>query len=224
MPVTMMKNSNYLSVFSLVIAGILFVIYPSLRPYSDEITMEGAIAFASTEWLISHILAIIAFTLLPLGLLGVHHSLQGKMAHKLSYWAFILSLVALGLILPFYGGETFGLHAIGQKAIEQQSIGLLSQADIVRSGVGLVMFLTGLLLLAIAAIIVAIAIWKSSNYSKWIGIPFAIGMILYSGQFLVGPQLRIAHGLLVTISCILIAISLWKNRNQSPEQLESYTF
>ncbi|WP_156289379.1 hypothetical protein [Oceanobacillus salinisoli] len=215
MPLFKKEYRIHLSALSLVISGILFVIYPALRPYSDEISMEGATAFASTEWLVAHMLAIVAFTLLPLGLLGFHNSLQGTNVRSFTYWALVLCLLGIGLTLPFYGGETFGLHAIGQEAIKQQSAALLSQADIVRSGAGLVMFLIGLLLLAIASIILAIAIWKSGKYPKWMGLPFAIGMSLYIPQFLAGQPLRITHGLLVSLGCIWIAVGLWRNRNQT---------
>ena len=136
-----------ISASSLVISGILFVLYPMIRPFSDETSLQGAIAFASTNWLVAHILAIVAFTLLPLGLLGLHQSLQGTALNSLSYWAIVLCLLGIGLTLPFYGGETFGLHAIGQEALRQQDATLVSLSTVVRSGIGLVMFLIGLLLL-----------------------------------------------------------------------------
>lgn len=208
----------YLSVSALVISGILFVLYLALRPFSDETTLQGATAFVSNEWLVAHILAIVAFTLLPLGILGIHNSLQGTSVNSLTYWAFVLCLLGVGLALPFYGGETFGLHAIGQEAIRQQSVGLVSLANVVRSGAGLVMFLIGLLLLAIAALILAIAIWKSGKYQKWSGIPFALGMSLYIPQFFVGQPLRVTHGLLVALGCIWIAAGLWRKNNQNIDQ------
>jgi hypothetical protein len=141
-----------------VISGILFVLYPAIRPFSDETSLQGAAAFASTEWLVAHILAMIAFTLLPLGLLGFYNSLQEGAVKSLAYWSVIMCWIGIGLTLPFYGGEAYGLHALGQEAIKQQNPALISLAADVRSGAGLVMFLIGLLLLAIAAVILAIAI------------------------------------------------------------------
>ena len=208
----------YLSATSLVISGILFVLYPALRPFSDETTLEGATAFASTEWLVAHTLAIIAFTLLPLGLLGLHKSLNETAGNSLTYRAFVFCLLGIGLVLPFYGGETFGLHAIGQESIRQQSAELVSLADTVRSGSGLVMFLIGLLLLSISTILFAIAIWKSGKYPKWSGIPLSLGMCLYIPQFFTGQPLRVAHGLLVAFGCIWIAVGLWNNLNQNMNQ------
>ncbi|MCK0469844.1 hypothetical protein [Halalkalibacter sp. APA_J-10(15)] len=201
------KNLHvYLSAISLMISGVLFILYPAIRPFSDEASLQGAAAFASTEWLVSHILAMVAFTLLPLGFYGLLHSLQ----KPLTYWAFVLCLVGVGLTLPFYGGETFGLYAIGLEAINQQSADLISQADIVRSGVGLILFVIGLLLVAIASVLLTISIWKSDKYQKISGIPLTLGMILYLPQFFFDQPLRVTHGILVAIGCVWISIELWR--------------
>ena len=209
---------SHLSAAALVISGILFVLYPAIRPFSDETSLQGAAAFASAEWLVAHILAMIAFTLLPLGLLGFYNSLQEGAVKSLAYWSVIMCWIGIGLTLPFYGGEAYGLHALGQEAIKQQNPALISLAADVRSGAGLVMFLIGLLLLAIAAVILAIAIWKSGRYQKWSGIPFAFGMWLYIPQFFGGQPLRVAHGLLVALGCLWIAVGLWKQSNQNNNQ------
>ncbi|MBV7509513.1 hypothetical protein KW850_30605 [Bacillus sp. sid0103] len=206
------------SALSLGISGILFVLYPAIRPFSDEASLEGAAAFASTEWLVAHIFAIVAFTLLPLGLLGLYISLQGTALKPLMYSAFVLCLVGIGLTLPFYGGETYGLHALGLEAINQDTAALVSLANVVRSGTGLIMFLIGLLVLATASIIVAITIWRSGRYQKWSGIPFALGMTLYIPQFFGGQPLRLAHGLLVTLGCLWIAVGLW--RQSKPNKIQ----
>jgi hypothetical protein len=198
-----------LSAVALAIAGILFVLYPAIRPFSDEASLEGAAAFASTEWLVAHTLAILAFTLLPLGLLGLHSSLQGTIAEPLGYWALVLAMIGTGLTLPFYGGETYGLHAIGQEAVRQEAADLLSLASVVRSGAGLATFALGLLLLGMAAIVVAFAVWTSGRYLRWSGIPFAVGIALYIPQFFGSQTLRVAHGFLVAVGCLWIAIGLW---------------
>ena len=105
-----MKQSNAvfrtrLSAVALAIAGIFFLLYPALRPFSDEASMQGAAAFASSRWLVAHILAIVAFTLIPVGLLGLYNSLRETAAEGPGYWALLLSMIGVGLTLPFYGGE-----------------------------------------------------------------------------------------------------------------------
>jgi hypothetical protein len=199
---------------SLAVAGVLFVLYPAIRPFSDETSLQGAQAFASTAWLVAHILAMVAFTLVEVGLVGLYLALQGNRAEGQAFWALVASLVGIGLTLPFYGGEAFGLHAIGQEAIKEQRAALVGLADVVRSGPGEVMFAVGLLLLAVGAIIAAIAIWRSGVLAKWSGIPFALGFALYIPQFFGTQPIRVAHGVLVAIGCLWIAVSMWRLPSQ----------
>lgn len=199
-----------LSAAALVVAGLLFILYPTLRPFSDEVSLEGAAAFAANNWLLAHMLAMVAFTLLPFGLLGLYQSLQESNVEGTGYWALVLNLIGIGLTLPFYGGEAYGLHAIGQAALGQQNADLLGMAGVVRSGPGLYMFLVGLLLLAVSSILVAIALWRSDSYSRWSGILFAIGFSLYIPQFFATQPLRVAHGIVVALGCLWIAIELWR--------------
>ena len=199
-----------LNAIALIVSGVFFVLYPALRPFSDEVTLQGAAAFGSPYWLLAHMLAMVAFTLLPLGLLGLYNTLQNTTVERSAYWALVLGMIGVGFTLPFYGGEANGLHAIGQEALRQQNADILRLAGVIRSGPGLIMFLFGLLLLAIAAVVAAVAIWRSGTYQKWSGVPFAVGFALYIPQFFGTQPLRVAHGLLVTFGCVWIAVVLWE--------------
>ena len=179
----MSANRIRLGAGALVISGILFVAYPAVRPFSDERSLLGAAAFGSPAWLASHMLAMMAFTLLPMGLLGLQRSLLGTSAERLLFVALVLGIIGTGFTLPFYGGEAYGLHALGQEALRQRSDSLLGLVEVIRSGPGLVMFLAGLLLLAASAIATATALWRSDCYTKASGVPFAVGMSLYIPQF-----------------------------------------
>lgn len=195
------------SILPFVISGTAFVLYPMIRPFSDETSMQGAAAFASVEWMVSHILGMIAFTFLPLGFLEIFKTLEKGSLTSSAYNAVILSIIGIGFTLPYYGGETFGLHAIGHEALRQQSENLVSLEAIVRSGPGLIMFIIGLVLLGVSSIVIARTLWKSGKHLKWSGVPLAAGMILYLPQFLANQPFRVAHGLLVGFGCFLIA---WK--------------
>ena len=204
-----------LAAIALAIAGILFVLYPAIRPFSDETTLQGAQAFASNAWLVAHILAMIGFTLVALGLLGLYLASRNSAVEALAFWALVVFWIGVGLTLPFYGGEAFGLHAIGQEAIKEHSTALVGLAAVVRSGPQLVMFLIGLLLLGVGAIIAAAAIWRSGRFSKWSGVPFAVAFALYIPQFFGSQPIRVAHGLLVAIGCVWIAADLWQESTSS---------
>ena len=196
---------------ALAIADVLFVLYPALRPFSDEASLAGAVAFASSAWLLAHMLAMVGFLLTTLGLFGLHLSLQDTGAEGLSFRALIVWWAGAGLTLPFYGAEAFGLHAIGQRAIADGSAALVSLAGDVRSGAGLAMFLIGLVLLAAGAMITATAVWRSRTLPKWSGVPFALAFALYIPQFFGSQPIRVAHGLLVAAGCLWLAAGLWQS-------------
>src|SRR5919197_292161 len=66
-----------LTASAFVVAGILFLLYLAIRPFSDEVTLSGAAAFASPAWLVAHSLAMAGFVLLVLGLFGLHVQMRG---------------------------------------------------------------------------------------------------------------------------------------------------
>lgn len=208
-----MKDSNMLfrrlSSAALTIAGVFFVLYPAIRPFSDEVSLEGAAAFASNNWIVAHMLAMIAFTFMLIGIVGLVNGLRGTDAERLGRWALLVSVIGVGLTLPFYGGEAYGLHAVGIEALNEQNATLLSLATTIRSGAGLVMFLFALLTLAAGVIILAIAIWKSGSYPRWSGSVLAFGTALYIPQFFGNQPLRIAHGVIMLIGCVWLAIVMW---------------
>src|SRR6266581_9355116 len=127
-----------LGALSLAVSGILFVLYPLLRPFSDESSLQGAEAFASTAWILAHLLAVVGFILLALGLSGLHIALQNTAVERLAFLALVLSWIGVGLTLPYYGAEVFGLHAIGQEAIKEKNPALLSIVNSVRLGEAIV--------------------------------------------------------------------------------------
>jgi hypothetical protein len=208
----MLRSTNAsrirLGAVSLAVSGILFVLYPLLRPFSDEFSLQGAQAFASIAWILAHMLAVVGFILLVLGLLGLHIALQHTAAQRLAFLALVLSWIGIGLTLPYYGAELFGLHAIGQEAVRQHSAALLALANAVRFGPGFIVIVVGLGLLAVGTILVALAVWRSGTLSRWSGIPLALGFVLYLPQFLGTQPIRVAHGLLVALGCIWIAFGM----------------
>jgi hypothetical protein len=199
-----------LATIALGISGILFVLYPAIRPFSDEVSLSGAAAFASPEWIIAHVMAMLGFILMTFGLLGLYLYLQETTSDRLGFQGFVWSLLGTGLTLPFYGAEVFGLHAIGLEAIKQQNSDLISMANVVRFGPGFIMILIGLVCLAIGCILSAIGIWRSRTLPKWSGIPLALGFLLYIPQFVGTQPIRVAHGLLVAIGCLWMAVSLFR--------------
>lgn len=202
-----------LAALSLATAGACFFAYPAIRPYTDEATLASAEAFASSAWLLSHTFAMVGFILLVLGLLGLYGILRETKAEPRAVAALVLTWVGVGLILPYYGAETFALAAVGREAIEQNSVELLiTLTDAIRFGEGVWLFGAGLLALAAGSILFEAAIWRSGVLARWSGIPLALGFALFLPQFFTPPAVRIAHGLLVMVGCWLVAWSMAKRR------------
>ena len=194
---------------ALATAGVLFLAYPALRPWHDESTVAGATAsMSSTAWVTAHFFAMLGFILIPLGLLALRAALAATRAEPLALTAAVLAWIGSGLVLPYYGAEDFGLHAIAGSA--GRGTGLLSLVHAVRyQPLAATIFATGLLLLAAAAIMAAIAVFRSHVLPRTSAILFATGMVLFLPQFFSPAPVRIAHGILLAAGSIILAAALW---------------
>ena len=145
---------------------------------------------------------------MPLGLLAVHAALAATRAEPLAMTAAVLAWIGSGLVLPYYGAEDFGLHAIaGSAGIRGDLLGLVHAVRY--QPLAMTIFGTGLLLLAAAAVMVAIAVWRSHVLPRASAILFATGMALFLPQFFAPAAVRIAHGVLLAAGSIILAAALW---------------
>jgi hypothetical protein len=194
---------------ALAAAGVLFAAYPALRPWHDENTLAGATAsMSSTAWVAAHFFAMAGFILMPLGLLALRSALATTKAEPLALTAAVLAWIGAGLTLPYYGAEDFGLHAIAGPGGHRA--GLLTVVHAVRyQPLAVTMFSAGLLLIAVAAIMVAIAVWRSHALPRTSAVLFAIGFALFLPQFFGPAPVRVAHGVLLAAGSIILAAALW---------------
>jgi hypothetical protein len=197
---------------ALAVAGVLFVLYPAVRPWQDESTVEGATrAMSSGAWVAAHLFAMVGFILVALGLLAVWNAVGRTRAERLALAAVVTGWVGIGLTLPYYGAEDFGLNAIARKAAEGKVPDLLDLVDAVRfSAVPITTFGLGLLLLAVGAVLAAVAIWRSGVLPRSSGILFGVAFALFLPQFFTPSAVRIAHGVLVATGSIWLALALWR--------------
>jgi hypothetical protein len=179
---------------ALVVAGVCFLLYPAIRPFTDEDYLAGAKAFASGAWVIAHMLAVLAFILFSLGLSGLAQRLQTRLARS----SVVVSWIGVGFTLAYYGAEVFGLHAIGATVVEKQDVTLLQLAEDVRFGPGITVLIAGLLLLTFGVLLAAIAVWRSGDLPRWSGLPLVVGFALYLPQYLASQPVRVAHAALIT--------------------------
>lgn len=87
---------------ALLVAGVLFVLYPAVRPWQDEPTVVGAIkAMSSGAWVAAHRFAMVGFILVALGLLAVWTAVNWTRAERLGFAAVVTAWIGVGLTLPY---------------------------------------------------------------------------------------------------------------------------
>ncbi|GAA0919179.1 hypothetical protein [Nonomuraea longicatena] len=176
--------------------GVLFLLYPLLRPSGDD-----AAALASTGWVLGHVAAMLGFVLLGVGMFGLHGLLGGGAA--------VLTWVGAGLTLPYYGAETFALNVVAREGAALTAVAQEFRLDPVAA----TMFALGLLLLAAGTVTAALAIKRSGLLSAWSGMPLAAGFALFLPQFFAPVYaLRIAHGVLIAAGALWLAVEVWRSR------------
>ncbi|RZT83809.1 hypothetical protein EV383_0627 [Pseudonocardia sediminis] len=183
---------------ALAVAGVALAVYPALRPYPDS-----AAGWASPAWTAAHLLAVAGFVLLVAGTGAVWASVRDTRAERTGFAALVVTGGGVGLTLPYYGAEVFGLHVIGQWSLRRRDPGLLAMADDLHYALPAVLtFAAGLLGIGAGAVLTAVALARSGRFAFWAGVPLAVGLALYVPQFFGPPWLRIAHGLLVFLGCL----------------------
>jgi hypothetical protein len=199
---------------ALAVAGVLLVLYPAVRPWQDESTVQGAVAaMRSGAWVAAHLFAMVGFILVALGLLAVWNAVGRTRAEGLALAAVVTAWIGIGLVLPYYGAEDFGLNAIARKAAQGRVLDLLGLVEAVRfSPVPATTFVLGLLLLGAGAVLAAVAVWRSGVLPRSSGVLFGLGLALFLPQFFTPPPVRIAHGVLVAAGSIWLALALWRAR------------
>jgi hypothetical protein len=197
---------------ALALAGVFFALYPLLRPWHNEASPAGARASMSSDaWLIAHLCAMLGFALLPLGLLALTSRLGRTPGASAIKVAVLSAWLGAALVLPYYGSEDFGLHAIARAAVPGSAIDLLGVVNAVRfNPVPATMFALGLVLLAVGGVALGVATSHAGGLPRWIGVPAGVGLILLLPQFFLPPWARIAHGVLLGVGLLLLARVLWR--------------
>jgi hypothetical protein len=196
-------------------AGLCFATYPALRPYADETGAAGLAAMGSGRWLVAHLLGMLAFALLPVGLTAVM-AVGTTLRPRLLAAARALAYAGAVGVLPYYGGEAFGLHAIGAYATTTHDAALVTVVAAFRYGPAAIsLFGLGLLALAAAGVLVAIAAWGSGPRWRVAGTVLAVGLLAYLPQFFGSPAVRVAHGVLLALGCWAVAALLARAQGSS---------
>lgn len=187
-------------------AAVLMALYLLIRPYGDAgSTTEAAQAFASTRWIVAHVCGALA--LASIGSLGLRLAdLYPSRSARLARWS---GLAGAALVLPYYGAETFGLHAVGARALwDPAAFDLVDQ--IRNQPVAMTMFALGLVLIAVAGIAIPLA-WSrarrpgADSRAAW---PLGVLIAVFTVQFSLPPAGRIAYGVVFVAAAVVLVVAL----------------
>ncbi len=196
---------------TLALSGLLFLLYPAVRPWHNESTVGGAIAsLSSGTWVAAHVFAILSLILMPLGMLALCAISAGTRGGRLTFAGTVIMWLGAGLTLPYYGAEDFALHAIARTASSGAQLDLLALVNAIRFGAAAaVTFAAGLALLGIAGVLLAISTWRTAILPRFSAVPLAVALVLLIPQFYLPAWARIAHGILVAVALLWLAWALW---------------
>jgi hypothetical protein len=196
---------------AIAVAGILFAVYEAVAPRADQSTLDGAASWASAGWSVAHISAIVGLILIPLGYGAIRGFLEGTPQERTAHLAAIVGYIGSGLTISYYGAETYGLKAIGERALADGDPSLTDVGNDFRlDPTAMTVFALGLLLVAVAAVLASIAVWRSGSLPRWSAVPFAALLVIMLPQFFFPQAGRIVWGVLVAVSALWLAAALWR--------------
>lgn len=207
-----MNRARYLRLgtIALATAGVLFALFPLTRPWQDAAGTDAGLVAAtlSSWWIPSHLFGAMGFLLFAFAstaVLGVIMKGPGEPAARTMA---LLAMLGAGLILPYYGAESIGLHAVAATAELGDTASRAVLMEAIRNDpYALTTFGAGLLIMAAAGIFLAVGIARAREGSAVPAIAVAVLLALYLPQFFGAPWLRITHGILLGVS--LLALAAW---------------
>lgn len=189
---------------ALALAGVAFATYPAIRGYGLEIGLAGAELWARPAWLAAHVLGMAGFVLAGWGLAAVDR--------RAGRWG----LLGAVLVLPYYGAEAFGLHALGRRATETGDASMAAAADMFRYGpVALTVFALGLTLVAAAGLRLLVLVPRATAVSR-VGLSLVgLALATYLPQFFATPTGRVVHGAVLGVGLVVLAATVLVRRARS---------
>jgi uncharacterized membrane protein len=199
------------------LAGVLFAIYEAAAPRLDQTTLEGAESWTSVGWTVAHLAAIVGLILIPLGYGALRGHLEGTRNEKTAFMAATIGYIGSALTISYYGAEVYGLKAIGERAVADGDATLTEVGDAFRyDPTAMTVFAIGLALIAVAAVLAAVAVWRSGTLHKWSGVPLAALLATMLPQYFLPHAGRIAWGAMVTVAALWLAAEMWRAGSKQP--------
>jgi hypothetical protein len=195
-------------------AGAALAAYPILRPYAGGGVPDGAAQLSSGAWPLAHVLGMVGFVAIAFGLRALAGASPTAWPAGAARRAETFAWAAVALLLPYYGAEAFGLHALGQYAASHRDAAVLAVVDSFRyAALPMTLFGIGLVLLAVTGVLIARGAWTSGVLSRLGGMVVAAGLVTYLPQFFGPAPVRMAHGLVLGAGLVILGIAVARTRD-----------
>lgn len=188
-----------LSAVALALAAAALAAYPALRGYGVEDGLAAAELYARPAWLWAHVLAMAGFALAAWGLGAIDAVARRS------------STIALVLLLPYYGAEAYGLHAVGRRVVETGDSAVLAAgdgaADLFRfEPVAMTLFALGWVALAVAGVRLVLLARARTGLARGGLVLTGLALATYLPQFFVPAPGRVLHGLVAAAGLLALAV------------------
>lgn len=185
-----------------------FALFPIVRPWGDKSGSleEMATAFASPGWVLAHLLGMAGWVLLTAMAISWHPGQVDQVRQGRSRRAAWLLGLGTALVLPYYGAETFALHALGAEAVTTGDTSMVRMEETIRyAPVPVTMFALGLILLGVGVALLARA---AASRQRPAAVATAALVALYLPQFFLPAPGRVLHGLLLAAALAWWALEM----------------
>jgi hypothetical protein len=208
-----------LGIIALPLAGLLSLVgtLGDLGSPDPDVDPRGAAqAVSTTGYFVTQFVGnVLAVTLAIFGVIALFAYLASTRMGRLAFWAMVLNILGLCLLLSFLGIPTYAIPAIGQAYLSGQQ-NAIQVADAIFSGKLSVIISLSNLLFFIGFVLFGVAIWRSETLPKWAG-----GLLVIAGLFLAVPAdipvASILGSLLLVIAGGWIALSVWRQPSAQVE-------
>ncbi|MGW5241643.1 hypothetical protein ACWEOW_22140 [Monashia sp. NPDC004114] len=197
-----------------VAAGAALAAYPILRPYPGGGAPDGSTQLASGAWPLAHVLGMFGFVAVAFGLRALDSIRPAAWSGSAARRAETFAWASVALLLPYYGAEAFGLHALGQYAAQHGDVAVLAVVDSFRyAALPMTLFGIGLVLLAVTGVLVARGARSGGGLSRVGGLVVAVGAVTYLPQFFGPAPVRMLHGLVLGAGLALLGVAVARTRD-----------
>ena len=162
---------------------------------------------------LANLVGIVSLVFLLFGFQALHSFLERNSIDKWAFAGMILSLIGLGLFLPFLGTIAFAAPVAGRLYLsgDLQAVSIISEATSTSNPAALAFGGVSVLFSVLGAILFSMAIWRSGKLPKWSAFAYAISAPLnWTPHYI--PALWFTGGMLLFGAGIGIARRIWTTR------------